>query len=410
MKVSIEAKELLPILERAGRVAPKEQPDRPILTNLALRTLKNSILEIRAANGSIYYEARVVTNPSQNGQAAVKAEDFIKYVSLSPHSDFEFELKDGWLQTAYGSVIDGEFSSDTKGVRYSTMEWATFPNPMAGTVGNKFFVRAKDFREMVDQVKFAVAREETGTPAASCLTMRCTPTGVELAAHNRVCIAVGSVDYSQEPENRNDQQLFMIPGTSVSQLVSLLPRDETELSIAASSTGGHLVISWNGNERLTVSVYDVQPISLSMLSKFGPDQCDYQANLKVDGLKKAIARLASPDNVSFAVQSVAENVLYATFYSATEGFEGESEIHGELNKSTGNLPPEGIQIGLNVRALGQMLDSTDSAFIMLSFSGPKTPIIVQGIEERMERVKTNFTVYMLPVITKKRQADEKVAA
>lgn len=399
MRFQIEKRELLPVLTRAGRLAPKES-DRTILTNLALRLLRQNVLEVRATNSSIYYEARLITSPGENGQLTVRADDFIKYVTLADGEDIVAEDKEGWLHVAYG---EGSRPA-TRGVRYSTQEWATFPNPFATTVGNKFFIRAGEFRTMLDNMKFAIAREETGLTAANCLTMRCQPDKVYLAAHNQKCIATGQLEYTREGENAENQALFMIPGSVVNQLIGLLPREnDLELSIAQSSSGGHLVISWNGNERLIVASHEISPMSLAMLSKNGPDTCDYQVLIDRKQIETSIARLASPENVCLQFKK-ATTGYELSLYSATDGFEGQDEVEGLVLKSVDQPNSDGVMIGLNARALAQMLDSTDSQKIVLSFSSNQSrPIVAQGFEN--DQVKQNYMVFMLPVVFKKPQVN-----
>ena len=350
MKVNIEQSTLNRALRLAARVTPTK-PTLPIL-QMVLLEAEAGCLRLVATDGELGVTTTLAADVGAPGRTAVPARLLGDYVAQLPSGPISLSLtaENQRIRASSGSIV----------ANLATMDPQDFPVFPAADESNAFDLDAVRFREAIERVVFAAARDEH-RPALAGVHFDFNAEGLTLAAADGFRLARVRL-----PEAVGDPRSLIVPARAVAEFARLLEAAETARLVPTHDSRGMYLMA-KETALYTRLIEGVFPqidgvIPREWRTRVTVEKVEFRQAVRAAGLFGA-------GDARPVVLDAATGVLRLHAQSDEVG-----EVHSELSAS---LEGEPQAVALNTRLLAEVLDAARSSLLELTWTNPQAPVVVR---------------------------------
>lgn len=350
MKVNIEQSTLNRALRLAARVTPTK-PTLPIL-QMVLLEAEPGRLRLIATDGELGVTTTLAAEVGAPGRTAVPARLLGDYVAQLPSGPISLSL------TAEKQRIRA--SSGHMVANLATMDPQDFPVFPAADEGNGFDLDAVKFRDAIERVVFAAARDEH-RPTLTGVHFDFTAEGLTLAAADGFRLARVRL-----PDAAGAERQLLIPARAAAEFSRLLEAAETVRLVPTHDSRGMYLMTKDTSlyTRLIEGVFPKIDgvIPREWRTRVTVEKVEFRQAVRTAGLFGA-------GDARPVVLDAVTGVLRLHAHSDEVG-----EVHSELSAS---LEGEPQAVALNTRLLAEVLDAARSSLLELTWTNPQAPVVIR---------------------------------
>lgn len=375
MKITARQEDLSHALRTAGRAVAVRSP-LSITTNVLLVT-DSGRLRVAATNLEIAISTWIDASVAEDGAITLPSRLLSEFVDTLPGGTIDLTVKEG---TNAAHLTCGRFEATIRGM--AAEDFPVIPEASAETAAT---IPAKLLKEMVDQVVFATAMDDTrpmltgalATFSGSSLTLAATD-GFRMALRADELETAPSGDFS-----------VIIPGRTLNELAKIVPAGDDPIEVAVTPNRHQVVFR-------TTDLHVVSQViegTFPNLKGLVPSKFATRVVVSRDDLLKAtkIASFFSRDNsnaITFDIQPGGEAGVGQLVVSGTAAELGEDR--GELDAVVNGA---GARVQFNARYVSDVLGAVDSTQIGLEITGPNSAAVFRPIDS------VDYTHVIMPMHT-----------
>lgn len=375
MKITATQEHLSHGLRIAGRAVAARSP-LPITTNLLIAT-DGGRLKISATNLEIAISTWIDASVAEEGDITLPAKLLTEFVDTLPSESIDLTVKSG-SHTAH--LAAGHFEANIRG-----MDANDFPAIPSAEGEPAATVDPSLFKEMIEQVVFAAASDDTrpalagvlATFSGDQLTLTATD-GFRLAVRIGQLSGAASGDFS-----------VLVPARTLSELAKILPDGEEPVEITVTPNRNQVIFRARDLHVVSRLIEGAFPNVRQII----PNKFATKVVVSTGELLKAtkIASFFSRDN---------SNVITVEVQPGGEAGMGNIVISGaaaELGEDRGEVDAVvnggGARMSFNSRYVSDALGAVQSTQVGLEISGPHSAAVFKPIDS------VDYTHVVMPMHT-----------
>jgi len=360
MRVSCLQENLAKGLSIVGR-AVATRSTLPVLSNVLLAT-DSSRLKLSATNLELGINCWVGAKVEQDGAITVPARLLMDFVNSLPPDRIDMELQ---TRTQTLSLRCGHYEANIKGI-----DAHEFPIVTAGDENHAVPVDPQTLREMISQVSFAAASDETRPVLTGVLT--------ELGANGITMVGADgyrlSLRRAQVAGVETEGQVI-IPARALQELARISAEEDEAIRLIVSPARSQAFFRLSSIDLITQLIDGTFPDYRSIL----PRSHNTRTVLNTAEFQKAVrlATLFARDNnniVRLRIEPAGELAPGKVVVSATS-----SELGSHAGELEATIEGPAIEIAFNGRFLAEVLGVIDSAEVALETSAPSSPGVLRPV-------------------------------
>ncbi len=368
MKLECAQEKLAEGLSVVGRVVPTKST-LPVLSNVLLST-RDGELQLTANNLELSVAHRVPAAIGREGEITLPARLLADYVALLDHGQkVELELNP---KTHKVHLACGRFEANIAGI-----DAEDFPPIPAVSGGPSFSIPAGLLKEVIDEVVFAAAPDDTRPVLAGAL-LKMGGSSLTLAAADGFRLAVRTVEL---PDGGPELQMI-VPAKTLNEVGRLLgdASDDDQVAINTTPNGNQVYFAF-GKTEITSRLIEGQ---FPDYQRIIPAESKTRVKVSTTDFLRATraAQVFARDNshiVRLECSPAKENAdlaLGSVLVKSTSAEMGDNE--GNLDAV---VDGDDTQIAFNGRYLRDALEAIDTPEVLLQLTGPSSPGIIKPAGE-----------------------------
>ncbi|MBI5957847.1 MAG: DNA polymerase III subunit beta [Chloroflexi bacterium] len=378
MRVSVLQENLHKGLSIVSRAIPS-RPTLPILANVMIAT-DDARLQLSATNLELGITAWIGAKVEQAGAITVPARTLQELVGTLPPERVDMDMD---IRTLTMRLRCGAKSANIKG-----MDAAEYPLIPEFDAERAVPVNARAFKEMVDQVGFAAAKEDN-RPILTGVLLRFEGDTLTMAAADGYRLAVRT---TQLEFGVGDQKIepLIVPARALNEVARIISDEDDEVMIGLPDNRGQVMFSLK-----TVLV-----VSQLIEGKFP----DYEAIIPRSHQTQILAYTddllaACKSSEVFAKDSAntARILIEPSTVPNTPGritVAGKSQEKGDAEAPIdASIDGQAVEVAFNIRYLIDVLNVIREEQVVLETSGPTSPGVVRPAG------RDDFTHVIMPMST-----------
>ncbi len=341
--------------------AIQSRPSLPILANVMLTT-DDARLRLSATNLELGISAWIGAKVETGGSITVPARTLQDLISTLPPERVDLDLD---VRTLTLHLSCAGKSANIKG-----MDAAEFPAMPDFNPEQAIVLKARTFKEMVDQVVFSAAKEDN-RPILTGVLMRFEGDVLTLAAADGYRLSVRTTELEF---NAGEREPLIVPARTLQELSRVISDEDDELQIALPKGRGQAMFSLS----------NVVMVSQLIEGKFP----DYEAIIP---RRYETSILAYTDDLLAACRSsevfAKDSANTARILIEPSGMPtvpgrvvvaGQSQEKGDAEAPLdASIEGEAIEVAFNIRYLIDVLSVIREEQVVLETSGPTSPGVVR---------------------------------
>jgi len=363
MKFSCTQENLNRGLALVNHVANKNA-NLPILANVLIEADKSG-LKLSTTNLEVGITSSIRGKTAEPGKITIPARLLSDYVNLLPNERIDFVAKDNELQ------ISGQ-KSQTKIKGLSAEEFPVIPQVEKGEV---FKVKARDFKNAVSAVSFAVAYDESRPEISGVYTI--------LQKDQAILVATDSYRLAEKQvglaEASKKEEKVIVPVRTYQELSRILEEENEELTIAINESQIQFTVKEN---QLVSRVIDGQYPDYRQII---PGEQKTKIKAEVNELSKAIK------TASLFCKSGINDINLQFSDGAIKIFTANSQVGESQTKIDAKIEGEPNQIVFNYRYLLDGLANLNSEEVEIAIIDNGNPGVLRPVGEQ------NYLYIIMPI-------------
>jgi DNA polymerase-3 subunit beta len=363
-------------LQIVGRAVAQRSP-LPITSNILLES-DSGRLKLAATNLEIAITSWIDANVEQEGRITLPARLLTEFVNALPPETVTLEVKKS--QSCH--VHAGHFEADIKG-----MDAEDFPRIPAGEEDPTAHIDAGLLKEMIGQVAFAAAADDT-RPVLTGVQCVFSDGELTMAAADsfRMAIRTGSLDVTGDTSFS-----VIIPARTLNELSKILPEGDEKVALTVTPNRSQVVFQ-------TVDLHVVSRLiegAFPNVKHLVPTSFQTEVKVATAEFLKAtrVASYFSRDNSNMIMVDIAPG----------EGSNGNSpsmvvtgsgpevgENHGELDA---HVEGEEMHVAFNSRYVADALGAIQSQQVDVGLTGPGSAAVIKPTDS------DRYTLVVMPIQT-----------
>jgi DNA polymerase-3 subunit beta len=359
-----------------GRAVAQRSP-LPITSNILLET-ENGRLKLAATNLEIAITTWIDATVGDEGKVTLPARLLGEFVNALPNENVSLEVKKGHSC----HVQAGRFEADIRG-----MDAEDFPRIPAGEDQPTAHIDAKLLKEMIEQVAFAAAADDT-RPVLTGVQCVFSEGELTMAAADsfRLALRTGELTVTGDAAFS-----VIIPARTLSELGRILPDDSEPVALTVTPNRSQIVFQAKDLHVVSRLIEGAFPNVKQLIPT------TFKTTVKVstaEFLKAArVASFFSRDNSNMITLDIkpgtgedgASGELTVTGMAAEVG-----ENHGELDAS---VTGEELHVAFNSRYVSDGLNAIQSQVVELGLTGSTSAAVIRPIDSQ------HYTLVVMPIHT-----------
>ncbi len=362
MRVSVLQENLAKGLGIVGR-AVQSRPTLPILANVKLST-DEARLELSATNLELGITCWIGAKVDDEGTITIPARTLQELISTFPPERVDMELDPRSL------TLHLDCAGKTANIK--GMEASEFPTIPEFDTARALSVPAQAFKEMIEQVAFAAAKEDN-RPILTGILARFDGDTLTLAAADGYRLAVRTLELDLGVGDRSVEPLI-IPARTLQELSRIISDEDEEVLIAFPDARGQVMFSL-GNIVL---------ISQLIEGKFPDYEAIIPRRYETTTLAYTKELLAACRSSEVFAKDSANTAKIVIEPSETPNLPGRVLVAGRSQEKgdaeapiDASIEGHGVEIAFNIRYLIDVLSVIREEQVVLETSGPTSPGVVR---------------------------------
>lgn len=361
MRVSCLQENLAKGLSTVGR-AVASRSTLPVLANVLLAT-DNARLKLSATNLELGINCWIGAKIEQEGAITVPARLLMDLVNSLPPERIDMEME---TRTQTLHLRCGRFESSIKGI-----DAQEFPIVSAGDEDHAVGIDVQILRDMINQVSFAAATDESRPVLTGVLT-ELTPTEITMAAADGYRLSVRKAGFSA---GADVSAKVIIPARALQELARISAEEQEPVRLIVSPTRSQAFFRLSSIDLITQLVDGTFPDYHQIM----PRGRSTRTVLNVAEFHKSVrlASLFARDNnniIRLKIEPAGDLAPGKVVISATS-----SELGSNVSELEAIIEGEPIEISFNARYLGEVLNVIDSAEVALETNTPTSPGLITPV-------------------------------
>lgn len=357
MKISCTQENLNQGLNIVSHIASKNT-NLPILSNILIKA-RDKTLTLSATNLEIGVTTQIRGKIEKEGEFIIDGKLFSDYISLLPKERIDLELEDGNLKIKcqkQKTKIKSQISSD-------------FPIIPKIEKKNQYIIKAKNFKEAINEVVFAVSNSET-RPEISGVFVNFNHQEIILAATDSYRLSERKIKLIEE--NKRNQKIIIPVKTlqEISRILSVFKEDlslENIDNLEIYLTENQIMFSYNGVNLISRLIEGQYPDYTQIIP------IDNKTKIKINNqeLIKSVktASLFTKSGIYDVKLEFKDQEVILTS-SSTQTGENTSTLEAEINGESNNII-------LNYRYLLDGLQNINTEKVIIEINDYNNPCLIR---------------------------------
>jgi DNA polymerase-3 subunit beta len=360
MRVSVLQENLYKGLSIVSR-AIQSRPTLPILANVMLST-DDARLQLSATNLELGITAWIGAKVEQDGAITVPAKTLQELVSTLPPERVDIDLD---VRTLTMHLRCGARSANIKG-----MDAAEFPRVPEFDAAHAIAVKGTVFKEMIDQVVFAAAKEDN-RPILTGILMRFEGDVLTLAAADGYRLSVRTTELEF---NAGDREPLIVPSRTLQELSRIISDEDEDVLIGLP----------DGRGQVMFGLRSVVIVSQLIEGKFPDYEAIIPRNYETSILAYTDDLLAACKSSEVFAKDSANTAKILVEPSGMPNVPGKVTVAGQSQEKgdaeaplDASIEGRSMEIAFNIRYLIDVLNVIREDQVVLETSGPTAPGVVR---------------------------------
>jgi len=375
VKLTCQQENLARGLQIVGRAVAQRSP-LPITSNILMET-DGDRLKLSATNLEIAITTWLGAIVQEAGKVTLPARLVTEFVNALPNETVSLGVKKG----ASCHIQAGKFEADIRG-----MDAEDFPRIPVAEEQPTAFVEAGLLKEMIEQVAFAAAVDDT-RPVLTGVQCTFSDSELTMAAADsfRLAIRTGVLD-----ESASGDFSVIIPARTLSELSKILPNDDEKVAVTVTPNRSQIVFQATDLHVVSRLIEGAFPNVRQLV----PNKFQTKVIVNTSELLKAarVASFFSRDNSNMILLDInpADGNGSQAGLTVTGAAAEVGENHGQVDAV---VEGEGIHVAFNSRYVADALGAIQSSQVGLELTGPTSAAVIrpEGTE--------NYTHVVMPIHT-----------
>ncbi len=374
MKISCTQENLNQGLMVVSHIAYKNT-NLPILSNILIKA-DNKLLTLSATNLEIGITIQIRSKIEKEGEYSVDAKLFSDYVSYLPKNRIDLELEDDNLK-----IICEKQKTKIKG--QSSVEFPLIPKIEKN---NPYIVSAKEFKQAISEVVFAVSTSES-RPEISGVFMGLYPDNIILTATDSYRLTEKKIKLNDN--KNNNERKIIIPVKTLNEISRILGIFKENISLADVEnieiyvSENQIMFSYNGIDLVSRLIEGQYPDYTQII----PASYKTLAKLNIKDLIKVVKTSSlftksGINDVKIELNSTNKEITITS--SSSQTGENISTIESEITGEDNNMV-------LNYRYLLDGLQNISSNNVVLEINNSNSPCVIKPDEGN------NYIYIIMPI-------------
>jgi len=360
MRVSCLQENLAKGLSIVGR-AVAARSTLPVLSNVLLAT-DSSRLKLSATNLELGINCWIGAKVEQDGAITVPARLLMDFVNSLPPDRIDMELQ---TRTQTLTLRCGRFEASIKGI-----DAQEFPIVSAGVEDQAVPLDAQTLRDMIGQVTFAAATDETRPVLTGVLT-EIGPKSIVMVAADGYRLSLRNAEIA----GVENQAQVIIPARALQELARVSAEEQEPVRLIVSPSRSQAFFRLSSIDLITQLIDGSFPPYQTII----PRSYSTRTVLNTAEFQKAVrlASLFARDNnniVRLRVEPAGDLAPGKVVVSATS-----SELGSNVGELEATIEGSPIEIAFNGRFLAEALAVIDSAEVALETNSPASPGVLRPV-------------------------------
>ena len=348
----------------------------PILANILVEA-EDGQLKLSATDLKIGISTWIEAEVKEEGAITVPARLLSDFVNSLPTEDVELAL-DGKSKSI--KVSSDRYRADIKGI-----DAADFPIMPSIDSGLFFSLDSKDLREMIGQVAFAAASDDTRPILCGVQTLVDPDAGrITMSAADGFRLSIREAAFDSPLDGKVS---VVVPAKALGELGRAVADEDGPVQVAITENQNQILFKLSSVNIISQIIDGNFPD----IEKIVPTAYGTRAVVNAKALHNAV-RIAS----FFARDSA--NVVRVSFDPGGESEMGalkvsaqSAEVGGNESEVEASIEGEGLEIAFNARYMLDILNSLGSDQVAIEVSTPSSPGVYRPIDD------TEFTHVIMPM-------------
>jgi DNA polymerase-3 subunit beta len=339
----------------------QSRPTLPILANVMIST-DESRLQLSATNLELGITVWIGAKVDQDGALTVPAKTMQELVSTLPPERVDMEMD---IRTLTMRLRCGAKSANIKG-----MDASEFPRVPEFDAEHAIPVKADIFKEMIDQVVFAAAKEDN-RPVLTGILMRFEGDGLTLAAADGYRLSVRTTELEFDAGQREP---IIVPSRTLQELSRIIGSEDEEVLIGLPQGRGQVMFGLRSAIIVSQLIEGKFPDYEQIIPRgYGTSILAYTDDL--------LAACKSSEVFAKDSANTAKIMVEPSGIPNTPGrvtVAGQSQEKGDAEAPVdASIEGQKIEIAFNIRYLIDVLNVIREEQVVLETSGPTAPGVVR---------------------------------
>jgi len=364
VKISCLQENLAKGLATVGR-AVASRSTLPVLSNILLQTDEGR-LRLAATNLEIGVNCWVGARIEEEGSITVPARLLTEFVNSLPHSQIDMEVSE---RTQTLNLKCARYEANIKGIDASE-----FPDvPTAETIGgqNNLHLEADTFRQMIDQVVFAAATDES-RPILTGVLAQFHQGGLTLAAADGFRLSVTSADVGLDLDEASS---VIIPARALAELSRIAADQEEPIELILTPTRNQILFHMTNTDLVSQLIEGNFPDYTQIV----PKSHSTLTTVGTGDLLKAV-------KVAFLFARDAANIIRFKIVPNNELSPGQLIITGtsaefgdNVSELDASIEGDTVEIAFNARYMIDALSVVGTPEVALETSTSSSPGVIRPV-------------------------------
>ncbi|NCN07798.1 DNA polymerase III subunit beta [Candidatus Falkowbacteria bacterium] len=374
MKISCTQENLNQGLMVVSHIAYKNS-NLPILSNILIK-VEDKLLTLATTNLEIGVTIQIRSKVEKEGEYSVDAKLFSDYVSYLPKERVDLELEDDSLK-----IICEKQKTKIKG--QSSIEFPLIPK-IEKT--NPYIVSAKDFKQAISEVVFAVANSEA-RPEISGVFMGLDSNNIILTATDSYRLAEKKIKLTDN-KNTNERKII-VPVKTLNEVSRILGIFKDNISLEAIEnieiylSDNQIMFSYNGIDLVSRLIEGQYPDYTQII----PSEYKTLASLNTKDLIKVVktSSLFTKNGINDVKLDLNTKEKEITITSSS------SQTGENISKLESNITGDDNNMILNFKYLLDGLQNISSNNVILEINNNNSPCVLKPEES------DNYIYIIMPI-------------
>ncbi len=339
------------------------RPTLPILANVMITTDEER-LRLSATNLELGITAWIGAQVDEPGAVTVPAKTLQELVNTLPPERVDMALD---LRTLTMALACGLKSANIKG-----MDASEFPAVPSFDADHAIAVDARVFKEMIDQVVFAAAREDN-RPILTGVLLRIEDDIITMAAADGYRLSVRTAELTMGAGARGSDPLI-IPGRTLQELARIISDEDDEVLIGLPDERGQVMFSLKNVEVVSQLIEGAFPDYEAIIPRGHETMVLCYTDDLINACKSSEVFARDSANTARVLVEPSGAADVPGRVTVAGQSQEKGDAHSPLDAS---VEGQTVEVSFNIKYMIEVLNVVREDQVVLEMSGPTSPGVIR---------------------------------